>query len=301
LHRYLYAYQNPMKYVDPDGREPVTLTAMALYAGWSGLNAGVNTGIDYGFHKVFGDERDEFNLGENLATNFAISATTGGVGAYAKHAPKLKKVGESAVEFSGEVYKEYNANKESGASIPQAAFDTAISMTIGKAASDSIGRQAGKLYDKATGVIGELKTKLGVGVVEITLPYKNPSKFDSTEYARQAIDDQAKLIEDNFTAGDLKKSIESYSPTVRKKANAENAKYRARTPPASSDVATTHGPDPCLGCDKSIITGYGDKKVNASIGSQNRNIKKHVYNTVKDVHPNAKLKVNVTLDGEKIY
>jgi RHS repeat-associated protein len=160
LHRYLYAYQNPMKYVDPDGREPVTLTAMALYAGWSGLNAGVNTGIDYGFHKVFGDERDEFNLGENLATNFAISATTGGVGAYAKHAPKLKKVGESAVEFSGEVYKEYNANKESGASIPQAAFDTAISMTIGKAASDSIG----KVALKTTQFVSESASKLGTAV-----------------------------------------------------------------------------------------------------------------------------------------
>lgn len=165
LHRYLYAYQNPNKYVDPDGREPITLTAIAIYAGWSGLNAGINTGIDYGFHKIFGDEGDEFNLGENYATNFAISAATGGVGAYAKHAPKVKKVGEAAVEFSGEVYKEYTANKEDGASFWQAAGDTAISMTIGKAAADTIGKKAGELYDGATGVVGELKGKLGIGVV----------------------------------------------------------------------------------------------------------------------------------------
>lgn len=172
LHRYLYAYQNPNKYVDPDGREPITLTAIAIYAGWSGLNAGINTGIDYGFHKIFGDEGDEFNLGENYATNFAISAATGGVGAYAKHAPKVKKVGEAAVEFSGEVYKEYTANKEDGASFWQAAGDTAISMTIGKAAADTIGKKAGELYDGATGVVGELKGKLGIGVsIKEPLPY----------------------------------------------------------------------------------------------------------------------------------
>ena len=42
--RYAYVLNNPLRYTDPDGREPVTIAIGVGWAGWVGIGAAVSTG-----------------------------------------------------------------------------------------------------------------------------------------------------------------------------------------------------------------------------------------------------------------
>jgi RHS repeat-associated protein len=186
LQRYLYAYQNPMKYVDPDGREPVTLTAMVAYMGWASVNTAFDTTVDYGFHKLMGE--GDFKFKETVAVNFGINMATAGVGNKVKHANKAAQLAAKVgTNFTGQYAQ---AKYVEGLSTDEALVSAAVGTVAGEAFERSaragykglknkFGKQlssatkyVSNAYNGATGLVKEMKTKLGVGVSGTAhLPY----------------------------------------------------------------------------------------------------------------------------------
>ena len=148
LHRYLYAFGNPTYYIDPTGHcvgVAGGADTAVCYGLWAGANAAVNTGIDYGFHKLFGDDDQDFKWGQSFGINFAVSTATAGVGAYAKHAPKLKRIGQEAAEFTGSVTGQYLDARAQGLSRDESVLNAVAGTVIG----DAAGKVAVKSYQRS--------------------------------------------------------------------------------------------------------------------------------------------------------
>jgi RHS repeat-associated protein len=72
---YQFVSNNPIIKVDPDGNEPVTITAVVIYLGKTAVETTAETSIEAGIAKVTKDEK--FSYGWSYAKNFAVNAVVG--------------------------------------------------------------------------------------------------------------------------------------------------------------------------------------------------------------------------------
>lgn len=129
--------------------------------------------------------------------------------------------------------------------------------------------------------------------VTIDVDYKfDPNKYDADEYLQQLKDQEKGLNE--LTAGEIKNNIELYREQGRGDAAKFISEYK-KTHVAPEGSAALHGPDMSIGGYADNISGFGDRGINSSIGSQNRSKQDLIYDAVKDLDPNTKVKFNFNL------
>ncbi len=125
----------------------------------------------------------------------------------------------------------------------------------------------------------------------VTVEYK--SHGDADEFARQLKEQQDGL--NNMTAGEIKENIEKYRSNGRSSDSSKAIReYRKNNNvPANNDV--THRTDMSIGGNPTDISGYGDRGINRSIGSQNKNKQDLIYDTVSKMNPNEHPNFNFTI------
>lgn len=85
---YTFVGNSPVTLTDPTGEIAPLAWAFLAAASWWAANTAVDTAVDYGAHRAFGE--GDFALGKSIAINAGINALTGGIGAKAKHLGKLR-------------------------------------------------------------------------------------------------------------------------------------------------------------------------------------------------------------------
>ena len=136
----LYAGFNadPVNVRDPNGREPITLAAAAIYVAWAGVNTGVDVGIDYLFHLWLAEEGEQFDAWKSARTNMAINLATGGIGGkvaklrFLRHlaSPVARKAAAEGIEWGADVAItgtfEWIGGQSAGEAYGSAAFGGAL-------------------------------------------------------------------------------------------------------------------------------------------------------------------------------
>ncbi|WP_193343296.1 RHS repeat-associated core domain-containing protein, partial [Pseudoalteromonas luteoviolacea] len=153
-----------------------------------------------------------------------------------------------------------------------------------------------KVANGKTTDIGSQASKSKTETAEIDLNYKRNPKHDQAEFEKQA-SDQAKGLESQ-SAGEIKSNIENFREAGRKEANSAVAKYKKAEGNPSKGDHVTHKTDCCIGGKPTDISGTGNGPINSSIGKQNAAQSDKVYNSVKNVRSDAKVKVTVKIDDE---
>lgn len=128
---------------------------------------------------------------------------------------------------------------------------------------------------------------------EVTIKYKNYKK-DPDEFKRQL-----KAQEDGINklnAGDIKANIEAYKQNGRPKIADEAARKAHQNNPNEKGNAALHNPDGVIGGRSDITTDFGKSNVNSSLGSQNRFRQSDIYDAVKDVPVNSKVKFKFEIE-----
>ncbi len=135
LHKYLYAYQNPTVYVDPDGN--IVLPVLAAYFLYTSIQTAVDVGVDRGIAGLTND--DNFSYTKSIATNFAINAATAGVGGKIKNAGKAVQFGvETAIDAGlTTAYEVGIEGKEAGSTL----LENTASGVVGRVVGDKVARQ----------------------------------------------------------------------------------------------------------------------------------------------------------------
>ncbi len=135
LHKYLYAYQNPTVYVDPDGN--VVLPALAAYFLYTAVQTAFDVGVDRGIAELTNDE--EFSYTKSIATNFGINAATAGVGGKLKNAGKVGKLAaETAIDAGVTTAYEVGAEgKDAGSTL----VENTASGIAGRIVGDKIAKR----------------------------------------------------------------------------------------------------------------------------------------------------------------
>ncbi len=124
---------------------------------------------------------------------------------------------------------------------------------------------------------------------EVTVEYKKNPNHDADEFKRQ-VEGQTNGLND-LSAGEIKENIENYRKSGRpSKASSAISKVRRKTPEATSDQHVLHEPDLVIGGKADGTNGLGDGRINSSIGSQNKNHQDNIYDAVKDLPSDAKVK-----------
>jgi RHS repeat-associated protein len=155
LHRYLYAYQNPMKYVDPDGRNPIEDFVGDLK----------NAAVDYAVNLAY----------DAAATvmNSAIDSVTPDEGSAADYAVQAHvEVANALVIDPAKAAAESIQNVRNG-EYTDAAVALGAGLVLHKADRiaqiTGVDKVAGKFADGVTGVVREAKERLGTDL-EISTP-----------------------------------------------------------------------------------------------------------------------------------
>jgi RHS repeat-associated protein len=150
LHRYLYAYQNPMKYVDPDGRNPIEDFVGDL------KSAAVDYAVDLAYDAaatVMNSAIDSVTPDEGSAADYAVQAHV--------------EVANTLVIDPAKAAAESIQNVRNG-EYTDAAVALGAGLVLHKADRiaqiTGVDKVAGKFADGVTGLVQEAKTKLGVGV-----------------------------------------------------------------------------------------------------------------------------------------
>lgn len=125
----------------------------------------------------------------------------------------------------------------------------------------------------------------------VTVEYK--TQGDADEFARQLKEQQDGL--NNMTAGEIKENIEKYRSNGRSSDSSKAIReYRKNNNvPTNNDV--THRTDMSIGGNPTDISGHGDRGINRSIGSQNKNKQDLIYDTVSKLDPNEHPNFNFTI------
>jgi RHS repeat-associated protein len=150
LHRYLYAYQNPMKYVDPDGRNPIEDFVGDL------KSAAVDYAVDLAYDAaatVMNSAIDSVTPDEGSAADYAVQAHVEVANALV--IDPAKAAAESIQNVRNGEYTD--AAVALGAGLVLHKADRIAQVT-------GVDKVAGKFVDGVTGLVQEAKTKLGVGV-----------------------------------------------------------------------------------------------------------------------------------------
>jgi len=136
-----------------------------------------------------------------------------------------------------------------------------------------------------------LKNNQGNAPKSVTVKHK--SHGDVEEFTRQL-----KAQEDainKLTAGEIKAAIEKFRAEGRpSSAAAANKQARKAAPEAAKGKAALHNPDPVVGGRPDVVEDFGGKSENSSIGIQNRWLQPEIYEAVKDLPPQAKIKFDFT-------
>jgi RHS repeat-associated protein len=151
LQRYLYAYQNPMKYVDPDGRNPIEDFVGDL------KNAAVDYAVNLAYDAaatVMNSAIDSVTPDEGSAADYAVQAHVEVANALV--IDPVKAAAESIQNVRNGEYTD--AAVALGAGLVLHKADRIAHVT-------GVDKVAGKFADGVTGLVQEAKTKLGVGVV----------------------------------------------------------------------------------------------------------------------------------------
>lgn len=125
----------------------------------------------------------------------------------------------------------------------------------------------------------------------VTVEYKTHG--DADEFARQLKEQQDGL--NNMTAGEIKENIEKYRSNGRSSDSSKAIReYRKNNNvPTNNDV--THRTDMSIGGNPTDISGHGDRGINRSIGSQNKNKQDLIYDTVSKLDSNEHPNFNFTI------
>ncbi len=130
---------------------------------------------------------------------------------------------------------------------------------------------------------------------EVVVDYKRNPNHDPDEFKRQA-EGQTKGLND-LTAGEIKENIENYQANGRpSEASSAIRKVRRKTENATSDQHVLHEPDLVIGGKAEGTNGLGDGRINSSIGSQNKNHQKKIYDAVKDLPSDQKIKFKLKIE-----
>src|SRR5262249_45821593 len=110
------------------------------------------------------------------------------------------------------------------------------------------------------------------------------------EFVRQLRGQQRGLNE--MTAGEIRARIEQFRangrPSSSESALTDEQEQTVRQ--SEGDLARLHNPDLCI-AGKNCVVDVGDSRINSSIGSQNRTRQQQIYDAVKDLPSNQKVRL----------
>jgi RHS repeat-associated protein len=136
------------------------------------------------------------------------------------------------------------------------------------------------------------------GTREVVVTYRPGAGIDRTEFAKQLADQEAGI--NKMTAGEIRARIEQFREQGRpSSAGAAIRQARQADPAAAEGKAALHSPDCCVGGSPEAIGGFGDKSANSSLGSLNRAKQAQIYDAVKDLPPDAKVRFRFAVEEPK--
>lgn len=288
LHRYLYVYQNPTFFIDPDGNEATPLFSRPL-TDQTGQIQPIGT-FDSG-DDLFDAVGATTASVTNLVPLFVNSLLNG-----------LSLPSRAGAHFTGQSVEEFETNVLAATMPlgPQAAGVTNI-ITSPLRAPRLLQKLRGKRGGSNTNISIEDPIKPSsideVQEFDVQMKFKNDGKFDADKFNSQAAG-QGRSLE-KFSAGENRDRLDKFASEVRPPLAAKtNAKLRKDNPEIGSHQAVIHEPDCCLGNPGDEVAGFGDARINSSIGSQNKVNKREIRQALDNAPANAKVKVQVIVDGE---
>jgi len=164
---YAYAHNSPVNFNDPSGN-------IAIYTGLAGINAAVETVVEYAFTWWMGTDQDleDFAWGATFGKNFGINFATAGLG------NKLKWAGvvgrwfvRQGIEIAGDTtFDVYYRGDDFGAALARNAVGSVVGEGIGKAVGFG-------LRTAADTAVGRVTTAYVGGFIEGALSRRSTSVF----------------------------------------------------------------------------------------------------------------------------
>jgi hypothetical protein len=103
-----------------------------------------------------------------------------------------------------------------------------------------------------------------------------------------------------MTAGEIRAGIEQFRAGGRPSSAARAIREARRADPVSAEgKAALHNPDCCIGGSPQNVGGFGEKGANSSLGSLNKVRQAQIYDAVKDLPADAKVRFRFVIEEPK--
>jgi len=333
LHRYFYANQNPLFFIDLDGRQSLAEIARrekerqkSVEATKELGNVGIGSGVAAFDPK---SEPREANRSDLTPRTLEEQKT---IGFRPDTVDETTVTEDLGIESTGDPFidaelkrrKEFNDARRSIGTVGETAGKIGISLAAGTAddvtvllTGRDLNEEEASRFLAAAGVIlpglsgAELRggkqlaeavttqlrknEKTGETITEIIVKFR--SKGDAEEFARQLANQEQRL--NRKSTEEIRQAIEETKKGGRPpEASAATRQFRRGNPDIPSGKVVTHEPDCCLGGDAvKDVTGVGGRAENSSIGSQNRHRRDPILEVLEQAGEDARVVFKFVIEG----